>query len=72
MQSIERVERIDKTKLLANIVAFISCGTPVLLQLMKTTVLAEIFIYFIFHRVLSTPGICTDVSQVGVALFPSF
>ena len=40
---------------------------------MKATVLAERSIsYCIFHQVLSAMLMSTDVSQVGVALFPSF
>ena len=43
----------------------------VLLQLMKATVLAESSCFTNFHRVLSIPA-SLDMSQVGVALFPSF
>ena len=39
-------------------------------QLMKATVLAEISEYIHFHRDLSAPAKSTDMSQVGVALFP--
>jgi hypothetical protein len=42
------------------------------LQLMKATVLAESSNYILFHRDLSAPAMCTDMIQVGVALFPSF
>ena len=35
-------------------------------------VLDESSLYFIFHRALSATVMSTDVSQVGVALFPSF
>ena len=49
--------------------AFISCRR----RLMKATVLAESSIlYFIFSRVLSATVMSTDVSQVGVTLFPPF
>ena len=41
-----------------------------LLQLMKVTVLAETPLFF--HRDLYDTKMSTDVSQVGVALFPSF
>ena len=42
------------------------------LQLMKATVLVETFVYFhLFDWVISTTVMSTDVSQVGVALFPS-
>ena len=37
-------------------------------ELMKAAVLAESN----FHRDLSAPAMSTDMSQVGVALFPSF
>ena len=43
-----------------------------LLQLMKATVLAESSEYIHFHCDLSAPAMSTDMSQVGVALFPSF
>ena len=39
-------------------------------ELMKATVLAESSTYIHFHRDLSAPAISTDMSQVGVALFP--
>ena len=42
------------------------------LQLMKATVLAESSYSIHFHRDLSAPAMSTDVSQVGVALLPSF
>ena len=42
------------------------------IQLMKATVLAENSDYILFHRDLSAPVMSTDMSQVGVALFPSF
>ena len=42
------------------------------LQLMKATVLAESSSFFHFHRELSASAMSTDMSQVGVALFPSF
>ena len=49
------------------------CGFHILQQLMKATVLAESSCYFFnFHQTLSAPAMSTDVSQVGVALFPSF
>jgi hypothetical protein len=38
---------------------------------MKATVLAESSYFINFHQALSTPAMFTDVSQVGVALFPS-
>jgi hypothetical protein len=41
-------------------------------QLIKATVLAESSNYILFHHDLSVPAISTDMSQVGVALFPSF
>ena len=42
-------------------------------QLIKVTVLSESFWYFFnFCRTLSAPEMSTDLSQVGVALFPSF
>ena len=43
-----------------------------LLQLMKATALAESSSYIHFHRDLSAPVMSTDMSQVGVTLFPSF
>ena len=42
------------------------------LQLMKATVLAEISSFIHFHHDLSAPAMSTDMSQVGVTLFPSF
>ena len=42
------------------------------LHLMKATVLAESFKYIHFHRDLSAPAMSTDMSQVGVTLFPLF
>ena len=39
---------------------------------MKVTVLAESSYLNNFHQAHSTPAMSTDVSQVGVALFPSF
>ena len=42
------------------------------LQLIKVSVLAESSSYSHFHRDLSALAISTDMSQVGVALFPSF
>ena len=42
------------------------------LQLMKATVMAESSYLINFHRALSAPEMSTDVSQVGVAVFPSF
>ena len=39
------------------------------LQLMKATALAESS--FIFHRVVYATKMSTDMSQVGVTLFPS-
>ena len=39
---------------------------------MKATVLAESSSFINFHRNLSAPAMSTDISQVGVALFPSF
>ena len=42
------------------------------LQLMKATFLAESSFISSFHSALSAPVMSTDVSQVGVALFPSF
>ena len=44
------------------------CG---FLQLMKATVLVDCS-YFNFLPALSVPAMSTDVSQVGVTLFPSF
>ena len=44
------------------------CGTSTA----KATVLAESPNYLHFHRDLSAPSMSTDMSQVGVALFPSF
>ena len=41
-------------------------------QLMKVTVLAESYSFINFHHDLSAPVMSTDMSQVGVALFPSF
>ena len=41
-------------------------------QLMKATVLAESLEYIHFHHDLSATVMSTDMSQVGVALFPSF
>ena len=41
------------------------------LQLMKATVLAESSVFIFFHRDLSAPAMSTDMSQVGIALFPS-
>ena len=39
---------------------------------MKATVLDENSCYFFdFYQTLSTPAMSTDMSQVGVALFPS-
>jgi hypothetical protein len=44
-----------------------------IIQLMKATVLAESSVYILsFHRISSAPAISTEMSQVGVALFPSF
>ena len=42
------------------------------LQLMKATVLAESPYLINFHHNLSAPEMNTDMSQVGVVLFPSF
>ena len=42
------------------------------LQLMKATVLAEGSIFYLFVGVLPAPAMSTDVSQVRVALLPSF
>ena len=39
---------------------------------MKATMLAESSYFIYFHWALSAPAMSTDVSQVGVALFPSF
>ena len=39
---------------------------------MKVTVLVEISYFIYIHQALSTPEMSTDVSQVGVALFPYF
>ena len=39
---------------------------------MKATVLAESSSFIHFHRDLSAPAMTTDMSQIGVALFPSF
>ena len=39
------------------------CG---FLQLMKTTDLAESSSFIHFHRGLSSPAMCTDMSQVGI------
>ena len=39
---------------------------------MKAKVLAESFEYICFHRDLSAPAMSTDMSQVCVALFPSY
>jgi hypothetical protein len=39
---------------------------------MKATVLAESSYFINFHQGLSAPVISIDVSQVDVALFPSF
>jgi hypothetical protein len=38
----------------------------------EATVLAESSEYIHFHHDLSAPAISTDMSQVGVTLFPSF
>ena len=40
--------------------------------LLKVTVLTESSEYIHFHRDLSAPEISTDMSQVGVALFPLY
>ena len=42
------------------------------LQLMKAIVLAESSIFILFHCDLSAPAMSTDMSQVGVTIFPSF
>ena len=42
------------------------------LQPMKATVLAESSEYIHLHRDLYAPAMSKDMSQVGVALFPSF
>ena len=42
------------------------------IRLMKATVLAESSYFINFYRDLSDPAMSTDMSQVGVALFPSF
>jgi hypothetical protein len=39
---------------------------------MKVTVLAESSVFILFHRDLYAPAMSIDMSQVGVALFPSF
>ena len=39
---------------------------------MKAIVLAESFHFIILHQALSAPVMSTDMSQVGVALIPSF
>ena len=53
--------------------AFISCKlVSLLLQLMEATLLAESSYSIYFHRDLSAPAMSTDMSKVGVALFPSF
>jgi hypothetical protein len=39
---------------------------------MKATVLAESSYYIHFLHDLAAPAMSTDMSQVGVALFPSF
>ena len=41
-------------------------------QLMKASVLAESSDFIYFYRALSAPVMSSDLSQVGVALFPSF
>ena len=38
----------------------------------KDTVLVESSYFINFYRDLSAPAMSTDMSQVGVALFPSF
>ena len=47
------------------------CRHPCL-QLMKATLLTESSIFLSFHWVLSAPTMSTDVSRVGVTLFPLF
>ena len=42
------------------------------LQLMKVPVLTESSYFINFRRDLSSPAMSPDMSQVGVALFPSF
>ena len=38
----------------------------------ESQVLAESSVFNLFHHDLSAPAMSTDMSQVGVALFPSF
>ena len=42
------------------------------LQLAKATVLAESSYFINVHRDLSAAAMSTDMSKVGVALFPAF
>ena len=55
--------KIDEMELSANTVAFFSHRGS--LQLMKAYIID-------FHHDLSAPAMSTDMSQVGVALFPLF
>ena len=76
------MKKDNKLELSDSTVAFISCRSvlaasantlvSLLLQLMKTTVLAESSSFINLHHDLSAPAMSTDISQVGVALFPSF
>ena len=53
-----------------DLIIFCRRGRP--LQLMKATVLTERSVFILFHCGLSAPAMSTDMSQVSVALFPSF
>jgi hypothetical protein len=50
----------------------VSATTVAFSQLMKATVLAESSSFIHFHHDLSALSMSTDISHVGVALFPSF